>query len=135
MKQKKHPGADLEKKRGLFAQIGLIATLLIVWIALEWRNYDANAFDMGTLNMENIEEEIVPITERKVKPPPPPPPIEKLIIVDDQEEIKKNWKLKTLRLMRPQKLKFLMSQKIFQTISLMLEFSTCPNLAMAMKTF
>jgi len=96
MKQKKHPGADLEKKRGLFTQIGLISTLAIVWIALEWRNYDANAFDMGTLNMENIEEEIVPITERKVKPPPPPPPVEELIVIDDKEEIKKELEVKNI---------------------------------------
>ena len=87
MDPKKHPKADLEKKKGLFMQIGMITALAIVWIALEWRSYDTNAFNLGDLMMEDIEEEIIPITEREVKPPPPPPPPEELIIVEDEEEL------------------------------------------------
>ena len=87
MDPKKHPKADLEKKKGLFMQIGMITALAIVWIALEWRSYDTNAFNLGDLMMEDIEEEIIPITEREIKPPPPPPPPEELIIVEDEEEL------------------------------------------------
>ena len=87
MDPKKHPQADLEKKRSLFMQIGLVAALAIVWIALEWRSYEENAFNLGDLMMEDIEEEIIPITEREIKPPPPPPPPEELIIVEDEEEL------------------------------------------------
>jgi len=87
MELKKHPQADLEKKRGLFMQIGLVAALAIVWIALEWKSYEQNAFNLGDLMMEDIEEEIIPITEREIKPPPPPPPPEELIIVEDEEEL------------------------------------------------
>ena len=66
MEQKKHPHADLEKKKTLFLQIGLIATLAIVWFALEWKSYDQVAFSLGSLNMDDIEEEIIPITEREI---------------------------------------------------------------------
>jgi protein TonB len=96
VKPKKHPDSDLEKKRGLFIQIGLIAALAIVWIALEWRNYDSNAFDLGTLMMEDIEEEIIPITEREIKPPPPPPPVEELIIVEDEEELEEELEVEDM---------------------------------------
>ncbi len=87
MEPKKHPKADLEKKKGLYMQIGMIIALAIVWVALEWRSYDTIAFDLGNLMVEDIEEEIIPITEREVKPPPPPPPPEELIIVEDEEEL------------------------------------------------
>ena len=96
MQPKKHPEADLEKKKGLFIQIGLIFALAIVWIALEWRNYETNAFDLGALMMEDIEEEIIPITEREIKPPPPPPPVEELIIVEDEEEIEEELEVEDM---------------------------------------
>ncbi len=40
-------------------------------------------------NVEDIPEEIVPITEQKVKPPPPPPPkqVTVLQVVEDDVEV------------------------------------------------
>lgn len=98
MKAKKYPKADLEKKRGLFLQVGIIVALGMTWASFEWRTYDANSFDLGPLMVDDMEEEIVPITERKVKPPPPPPPIVKLIIVEDKEEIKKELEVKNMEI-------------------------------------
>ena len=93
MKAKKHSNADLEKKRGLFFQIGIIVALAMVWASFEWKTYDANSFDLGPLLVDDMEEEIVPITERKVKPPPPPQ-IEKLIIVRNDEKPKEEFEVK-----------------------------------------
>src|SRR3990172_5257424 len=93
MELKKHPKADLEKKKGLFMQIGMITALVIILIALEWRSYDINAFDLGDLMMDDIEEEIIPITEPEVKPPPPPPPPEELIIVKDNKMLEEELKV------------------------------------------
>ncbi|MFH1322006.1 MAG: energy transducer TonB [Bacteroidota bacterium] len=87
MEPKKHPEADLEKKRGLYLQIGLIIALAITWLSLEWKSYDTSAYDLGDLMLDDIEEEIIPITERDLTPPPPPPPMEELIIVEDETEI------------------------------------------------
>ncbi|MFH1319604.1 MAG: energy transducer TonB [Bacteroidota bacterium] len=92
MTLKKHPRFDLEKKRIRFFQIGLIVTLAFVWMALEWKSYEGNDFDFGVLKGDPIDEEIIPITQREVKPPPPPPP-EIFKIVKDDEEIKKAFEV------------------------------------------
>ena len=94
METKKHPHLNLDKKRTQYTQIGLIGSLALVLIAFEWRSYDANEFDFGGLVMEDIEEEIIPITEREVIPPPPPPPVEELLVVKDDEKIDNELEVK-----------------------------------------
>ena len=74
MQLKKNPESDLERKRGLFLQLGLVISLLIVLIAFEYKSYEKSDFNLGTLNLDDLEEEIIPITKQEVKPPPPPPP-------------------------------------------------------------
>ncbi len=75
MKQKKTPQANLERSRSVFALIGLIVTLGVVIFAFEWKTYERELIDLGSLGLE-IDEEIVPVTVRqKPLPPPPPPPI------------------------------------------------------------
>lgn len=88
MEPKKTKKADLENKKSLFFQIGIIATLLITLIAFEWKQYERPEYDLGTLDLEHIDEEDIPITRPEEPPPPPPPePSQELIIVDDEEEI------------------------------------------------
>lgn len=90
MEPKKNPKADLENKRAVFFQIGLVIALGITLLAFEWKTYEATVSDLGQLQMEEIEEEIIPITQQQTPPPPPPPPPppqEILEIVEDDEEI------------------------------------------------
>ncbi len=88
MQLKKNPESDLESKRGLFLQLGLVISLLIVLIAFEYKSYEKSDFNLGTLNLDDLEEEIIPITKQEVKPPPPPPPPPEIIeIVEDDVEI------------------------------------------------
>ena len=88
MEPKKNPDISLEKKKGLFFQIGLVITLVIVLVAFEWKSYDKVAYNLGQLNLDDLEEEIIPITKQEVKPPPPPPPPPEVIeIVEDDVEI------------------------------------------------
>lgn len=90
MELKKNPQYDLSKKRGLFFEIGLLITLSAVLIAFEWKSFEGEAYDLGKLNLEEIEEEIIPITQQNQPPPPPPPPPqvqEILNIVEDDAEI------------------------------------------------
>lgn len=130
MEPKKHPDADLEKKRGLFIQIGLIAALAIVWISLEWRNYETNVFDLGALMMEDIEEEIIPITEREIKPPPPPPPVEELIIVEDEEEIEEELEVEDMEVDEDTEIEIIEEEEeieedvIFQVVEQMPKFGS-----------
>ena len=89
MELKKNPKVNLESKRQLFFQIGLVFSLVVVLIAFEWRSYDKNKYNLGELNLEELEDEMIPITERELKPPPPPPPPppEVIEIVEDEVEI------------------------------------------------
>lgn len=87
---KKSPKADLENKKSIFMQIGLVVTLSLVLVAFEWTS-STRAVDQSTMISEGVvEEEIIPITRAdEVKPPPPPPPkaLDVLTIVEDDVEV------------------------------------------------
>ncbi|MEX0995702.1 MAG: energy transducer TonB [Flavobacteriaceae bacterium] len=90
MEPKKNPKADLNKRSVLFFQIGMIVMLFITWQAIEWKTYDKSLVDIGSLNLEDEDEEEIPITEFIPPPPPPPPPPpapEIIEVVEDDEEI------------------------------------------------
>lgn len=92
METKKTPKADLENKKRIFLQIGLAVTLLLVLVAFEWKTYERPVYDLGTLEMDFIEEEDIPITRPETPPPPPPPePSQELVIVDDDVEIEEEF--------------------------------------------
>lgn len=94
MQPKKNPKVSLENKKGMFFQIGLAATLLAILIAFEWKSYDKTNYNLGDLNLDDMEEEIIPITRQEVKPPPPPPPPPEIIeIVEDEVEIEKELEI------------------------------------------
>jgi len=91
MEIKKNPVADLEKKRSLFMMAGYVVALSVVLVAFEWKTFERTAGDLGQLVVDNLEEEIIPITEQEIKPPPPPPPppppAPEVKVVDDDVEI------------------------------------------------
>lgn len=88
MELKKNPEADLEKKRPIRILAGGVVALSFILIAFEWKTFDKTDFDLGNLKIDNIEEEIIPITEQEAKPPPPPPPPAPIIeIVEDDVEV------------------------------------------------
>ena len=88
MEPKKNPEVNLERKRGLFLQIGFVVALLVVLVAFEYKSYEKVAYNLGALSLDDLEEEIIPITKQEVKPPPPPPPPPEVIeIVEDEVEI------------------------------------------------
>ncbi|HEC41509.1 hypothetical protein LCGC14_2956250 [marine sediment metagenome] len=91
MELKKSDKANLESKRGVFLQIGLVIVLGIILAAFEWSSKPNMENTLGVLADMDLEEEIIPITrQEEVKPPPPPPPpkvTEVLNIVEDDVEI------------------------------------------------
>lgn len=99
MQPKKNPQVDLEKKKRTFALIGLVVSLAIVFYAFEHRTWEDEGTGLGALNLEDIEEEIIPITQQNQPPPPPPPPPppvqEILEIVEDDVEIEDEVKIDT----------------------------------------
>ncbi|MCM4155318.1 energy transducer TonB [Gramella sp. AN32] len=93
MEPKKNPKADLNRNSVLFLQLGLILVLLITWQAIEWKTYEKDDIDIGQVNMDQLDEEDVPITEMQNQPPPPPPPPpapEIIEVVEDDEEIEED---------------------------------------------
>jgi protein TonB len=90
MQPKKNPKADLTKNSGLYFVIGLAVVLFFSWRAIEWKTYDRNLYGYEALNVDNDDDEDVPITEQiKIPPPPPPPPPapEIIEVVEDEEEV------------------------------------------------
>jgi periplasmic protein TonB len=88
MNLKKNPEVDLEKKKSVFFQVGLVTALAVVLLALEWTVYERSLSSLGDLQIELEEEEMIPITQQEITPPPPPPPQAVVLeIVDDEEEI------------------------------------------------
>jgi periplasmic protein TonB len=90
MEPKKSDNADLEGKKILFFQIGIVATLALLLIAFEWTTREVSTKNLGELLDVVVEEVIIPVTrpEELIEPPPPPPqPSELLNIVDDEVDI------------------------------------------------
>ena len=89
MQPKKNPKADLNKDRNLYFVIGLTFVTFITWQAIESKTYE-KTFDYEALNVEDDDDEDIPITEQIKTPPPPPPPPpapEVIEVVEDEEEV------------------------------------------------
>ncbi|MBQ9416974.1 MAG: energy transducer TonB [Bacteroidales bacterium] len=90
MEAKKNPKADLEKRRGLYLEIGLVAILLVVLAAFEWKSYDEEKVEVVQRTAMDENEEIVIQTQQDELPPPPPPEAPEVttelnVIEDDAE--------------------------------------------------
>lgn len=91
MEEKKSPKANLENKKLMFTQIGLIISLLIAWLAFEHKSYDKREIDPSLLRQtEVIEEDMVEITKQEEPKPQPvemPKQTTQLEIVEDDVEV------------------------------------------------
>jgi len=74
MEKKKTEKADLENKKALFFQIGLVLSLGLMLFAFEWKSYDKQTLDLGQRQAQEVLEEVVLQTQQNQPPPPPPPP-------------------------------------------------------------
>jgi protein TonB len=88
MELKKSEEANLETKRLPLIAIGLLFSLAIVLVAFEWKTYETDVKSLGELDLNLIEEEIIPVSLQQPPPPPPPPaPTTVIEIVEDEKEI------------------------------------------------
>ena len=88
MEARKNPKYDMRQYRGLFFNIGLVISLLMVIAAFEWRFYDdQELMNVGSNSIEFVEAMDVPLTEQP--PPPPPKALQnvQIIGVEDLEDI------------------------------------------------
>src|SRR5690606_18358860 len=91
MEPKKNPKANVGRNSSLYFAIGLMLMLFLTNYAINYKTYDKSQIDIGQLNLDEVIEEEIPITQQLVTPPPPPPPppapSEEIKIVEDEEEI------------------------------------------------
>ncbi len=91
MELKKNPKADLEKRRGLYLEIGLVVALVAALVAFNVKSYDREVKDAIERDAVQEPEEIIIQTDI-VDPPPPPPPEQPEVttvieVVADDKEI------------------------------------------------
>lgn len=82
--------ANLEKKRTIFWQTGMIIALSLALLAFNWKTYDKLDFSYNRRAIDQTPEDIVQITLQK---PPEPPKVERprvnlaINIVDDESPV------------------------------------------------
>ena len=84
MEIKKSEKANLENKKLLFLEIGLVVSLGITLFAFEWTSKETKVSTLDDNTSVAIEEEIIPITQDT---PPPPPAAPKIPVLSDQIDI------------------------------------------------
>ena len=91
MEEKKSPKANLENKKLMFIQIGLILSLAVAWAVFEMKSYDKREIDESLLrSTELLDEEMVEITKQEEPKPQPvemPKQTTQLEIVEDDVEV------------------------------------------------
>lgn len=73
MELKKNPKADLEKRRGLYLEIGLVAALAVALVAFNIKSYDAEQIEVVQRTAIDEVEDVIIQTQQEELPPPPPP--------------------------------------------------------------
>lgn len=87
MDNKKTPKADLEGKKSIFLQVGLVISLALVFLAFEWKRYDKSESDWDQMEVIEIPEELTQITRQEIEPPKPKPQTTDIEEVEDDEEV------------------------------------------------
>ncbi len=84
MEIKKSEKANLENKKLLFVEIGLVISLLLTYLAFNWTQKETKVSILEDTTEVVLEEEIIPITQET---PPPPPSAPKMPVLSDQIDI------------------------------------------------
>ena len=84
MEIKKSEKANLENKKLLFIELGLVVSLGITLLAFEWTSKETKVSTLEDTTEVVLEEEIIPITQDT---PPPPPAAPKIPVLSDQIDI------------------------------------------------
>lgn len=80
METKKKESADIERKRGIFFQIGLITALSLLFVAFEWSTAEMNITMEDGISIGEPEVDFIPVTrpepeQKKPEPIPEPEPV------------------------------------------------------------
>lgn len=89
MESKKTNRANLENKRFIFLEAGMIISLALALMAFEWKSYENSVATLPEVRWENVTE-LLPLNTQQHKLPPPPKamkPVYKIVIVEKPVEI------------------------------------------------
>ncbi|MBR5398506.1 MAG: TonB family protein [Bacteroidales bacterium] len=93
MEIKKSPKANLENKKTLFREIGLIAALALVLLVFEWSSTDKEVSSLAANTTVITDEEQAPITQET--PPPPPEQIKEPVMTEELQIVENDVKVET----------------------------------------
>ncbi len=95
MELKKANKVNLEKRKGMFLEIGLVVALSIILVAFEWTKGEGKGDGTDIISEVQFEDEMMQITRREEPKPEPKPEqpkvAEVLDIVDDDVEIEDDF--------------------------------------------
>lgn len=94
MELKKTPKADLQNKRGLFLEIGLVISLLLVIGAFLYTPKE-HRIEQLEQEVTVVEEEMIEVTRQDQKPPEAPKKTEMKVIADMLSIVKNDAKITT----------------------------------------
>ena len=94
MELKKTPKADLQNKRGLFLEIGLVISLLLVIGAFLYTPKE-HRIEQLEQEVTVVEEEMIEVTRQDQKPPEAPKKTEMKVIADMLSIVKNDTKITT----------------------------------------
>ncbi|WP_026754026.1 energy transducer TonB [Sediminibacter sp. Hel_I_10] len=91
MEPKKNTKSDVSRNSSLYFAVGLALMMTLTYLTINYRSYEEEVIDIGQLDLGELEDEEIPITQQQIIPPPPPPPPpkvpEEIEIVEDEKEI------------------------------------------------
>ena len=93
MEIKKSPKANLENKKTLFREIGLIAALALVLLVFEWSTTDKEVSSLAANTTVITDEKQAPITQET--PPPPPEQIKEPVMTEELQIVENDVKVET----------------------------------------
>ena len=73
MEIKKSKKADLERKKSIYLQVGLVLALSLALLGFEYKSYDKEEEEVAAVSQTEVIEEVVMQTKQEVKLETPPP--------------------------------------------------------------
>ena len=86
MQVKKSEKASLEKDKLVYVLMGLVFTLSLVYVALEWTEREVTKYEVTDTEFLFEEEVEIQQTTQETPPPPPPPAVQEVEVLNVVED-------------------------------------------------
>ena len=86
MQVKKSEKASLEKDKLVYVLMGLVFTLSLVYVALEWTEREVTKYEVTDTEFLFEEEVEIQQTTQETAPPPPPPAVQEVEVLNVVED-------------------------------------------------